>query len=132
MAATDEGGQDIAITVDDPFNNFRRHPIHANINEPNDLLLLELDSGVYLQVPSKHASCLNMVSVYSKYDVNSQQDSRADTRFGVTTRPVIARPRQWQQRQRGANIQIGQLRTKSHADANEDNEDNERAGFSQS
>ncbi|KAG9235285.1 hypothetical protein BJ875DRAFT_440477 [Amylocarpus encephaloides] len=76
------------IATQGPFANFR------TIRAPTSMITYRnTDSGIYAQVPSKHRSVTEMISVYSpvaKVDAIGQAlpaEGRTDSRYGTTGRP---------------------------------------------
>lgn len=77
-----ESVQSGETALPDPFDNFRTQTL-----DPANLSKITLESGTYIQVPSRFASCGTLVSVYSqqnKSDVAglAHPGNSVDTRFG--------------------------------------------------
>ncbi|KAF8849905.1 hypothetical protein BDZ45DRAFT_697187 [Acephala macrosclerotiorum] len=89
MASFREDKGEVVFPKDDPFNNFRQSQLPF---EPMNAPKVQIESGTYIQVPSIHASCSSLRSVYStqnKADIkgDSHWSYGSDTRFGVTCKP---------------------------------------------
>jgi hypothetical protein len=79
-----DGNSDATAIEQDPYDNFR---IRETL-DPVGLPRITLSSGTYTQVPSRHASCYKLVSIYShpnKSDIPGAANlgGSTDTRYGI-------------------------------------------------